>query len=93
MKIEVVNSYEEMSERVARTIAREIISRPDPVLGFPTGDTPKLTYEILVNYYEEGLVDFSDVTTFNLDEYYPISTDHPARRPGTTHPPAAAPSA
>ena len=77
MKIEVVSSYEEMSERVARTIAREIISRPEPVLGFPTGDTPKLTYEILVNYYEKGLVNFSDVTTFNLDEYYPISNNHP----------------
>jgi glucosamine-6-phosphate deaminase len=77
MIIEVETGYEEASERAARTIAREILTGPKPVLGFPTGDTPKLTYEILVQYYEEGLVDFSGVTTFNLDEYYPISKDHP----------------
>ncbi|MBS3788119.1 MAG: glucosamine-6-phosphate deaminase [Candidatus Bipolaricaulota bacterium] len=77
MKIIVEPRYEEVSKSAARIIAREIISKTDPVLGLPTGDTPKRTYELLVEYYRDGLVDFSSVTTFNLDEYYPISKDDP----------------
>ena len=77
MKIEVKNSYEKVSRRAAEIIAREIIIRRNPVLGLPTGDTPIGTYELLVSYYEKGLVDFSRVKTFNLDEYYPISENDP----------------
>lgn len=77
MKIIVEPSYDEVSKSVAQIIAREIISKNDPVLGLPTGDTPKRTYELLVDYYRHELVDFSSVTTFNLDEYYPISKDDP----------------
>lgn len=77
MKIIVEPSYEEVSKSAAQIIAREIILQTDPVLGLPTGDTPKRIYELLVGYYREGLVDFSSVTTFNLDEYYPISKDDP----------------
>jgi len=42
------------------------------VLGFPTGNTPEGMYELLVKYHQKGLVDFSTVTAFNLDEYYPL---------------------
>lgn len=77
MKTIVEPSYEEVSKSAAQIIAREIIFQNDPVLGLPTGDTPKRTYELLVEYYRDGLVDFSSVTTFNLDEYYPISKDDP----------------
>jgi glucosamine-6-phosphate deaminase len=44
------------------------------VLGLPTGSTPKGIYQQLVKAHREGL-DFSRVTTFNLDEYYPIEQD------------------
>lgn len=76
MEIKIKNNYDAVSETAARTIAGEILTREDPVLGLPTGDTPKGTYELLVNYYEQGLLDFSRVKSFNLDEYYPISPDH-----------------
>lgn len=58
-------------------MASEIISSPHPVLGLPTGNTPKRLYQLLVKYYDEDLISFSDVETFNLDEYYPISADDP----------------
>lgn len=77
MKIEVRSSYEEVSLRASRFVAREIVSNPQPVLGLPTGNTPKRLYDLLVKYYDEGLISFSDVETFNLDEYYPISGDDP----------------
>lgn len=77
MKVAVKPNYEEISRAGAKAIVRELLTRDKPVLGLPTGNTPKRTYELLVKYYEEGLVDFSEVTTFNLDEYYPISVDDP----------------
>jgi glucosamine-6-phosphate deaminase len=77
LKIEVRSSYEEVSRRASRFVASEIVSNPHPVLGLPTGNTPKRLYELLVKYYDEGLISFSDVETFNLDEYYPISGDDP----------------
>lgn len=77
MKIEIRDSYGAISKRAANLVAREIVVKEKPVLGLPTGDTPKRMYDILVNYYEEGLLDFSEVRTFNLDEYYPISGNDP----------------
>lgn len=77
MKIEVKDNYEEVSQRAAELVARELLLREEPVMGLPTGGTPKKMYDILVTYYEKGLVDFSKVTTFNLDEYYPISKNDP----------------
>ena len=77
MKIRVEADYESLSYTAARILARELLTNDDPVLGLPTGETPKLTYGILVDYYEDGLLDFSGVETFNLDEYYPIKKDDP----------------
>lgn len=47
------------------------------VLGLPTGGTPILTYQELVRFYKEGKVDFSNVVTFNMDEYVGLPADHP----------------
>ncbi|MBS3825083.1 glucosamine-6-phosphate deaminase [Candidatus Bipolaricaulota bacterium] len=77
VSVEVESNYEEMSKKAAREVGKEILMHQAPVLGLPTGETPKGMYRLLVKYYEHGLVDFSNVTTFNLDEYYGISKDHP----------------
>lgn len=77
VKVEVKSNFEEMSKKAAREVGKEILVRQNPVLGLPTGETPKGMYGLLVKYYEDGLIDFSNVTTFNLDEYYGISKDHP----------------
>ncbi|MBX2820968.1 MAG: glucosamine-6-phosphate deaminase [Rhodothermaceae bacterium] len=42
------------------------------VLGLPTGSTPIGVYQRLIELHQEGSLDFSNVITFNLDEYYPI---------------------
>ena len=75
MKKIVCKDYAEMSEKAAELIVEQIKNKPDSVLGFATGSTPVGTYEILRKMYAEGEVDFSGVTTFNLDEYYPIKRD------------------
>lgn len=61
----------------ARIIAKLVRSRPDCVLGLATGSTPLATYRELVRMHREESLDFSKVTTFNLDEYVGLSPEHP----------------
>ena len=69
MFITVTRSYEEMSERAAMLVAAHIIVKPGAVLGLPTGSTPLGMYRALIRMRRETNLDFSRVTTFNLDEY------------------------
>ena len=69
MKIIVAKDYAEMSRKAASIIAAQLIQKPDCVLGLATGGTPVGTYEKLVEWYNQGDLDFSQVTTVNLDEY------------------------
>jgi len=77
MRFSVLADYEELSREAARLIARQLLEKPSSVLALPTGDTPIGMYQGLVRLHREGLVDFSQVTAFNLDEYLGIPQDHP----------------
>ena len=77
MNIIHVSSYEELSRKAADLIAAQILLKPDCVLGLATGSTPIGTYQNLVKKYEQGDLDFSKLTTFNLDEYLGLTGDHP----------------
>lgn len=77
MKVIICESYEEISQNAAQIIKEQLQSKPDSVLGFATGSTPVGTYRHLIEMYNNGEIDFSKVTSFNLDEYYPISHDNP----------------
>ncbi|MDP4132761.1 MAG: glucosamine-6-phosphate deaminase [Bacillota bacterium] len=72
MKTILCDSYEEMSKAGALIIADQLKAKPDSVLGFATGSTPVGMYTELAKMNKNGEMDFSKVTTFNLDEYYPI---------------------
>jgi glucosamine-6-phosphate deaminase len=61
----------------ARLIAKLIRSKPDCVLGLATGSTPIATYKELIRLHREDGLDFSNVTTFNLDEYVSLPPEHP----------------
>lgn len=69
MQIIVAKNYEEMSRIAADMISRCVKDMPECVLGLATGSTPIGTYKCLVDDYKNGKIDFSGVTTFNLDEY------------------------
>ncbi len=73
MKIIVVKNEEQMDEAAITVIKDQLTSKSDSVLGLATGSTPKGLYKRLVDLYQKGELDFSSVTTFNLDEYYPIA--------------------
>jgi glucosamine-6-phosphate deaminase len=76
MKVQIVENYAEMSRAAADIFAEVIASKKECVLGLATGDTPIGMYECLVEDYKAGKIDFSGVTSVNLDEYYPITPDN-----------------
>ncbi len=76
MKIIKAKDYDEMSRKAANLIAAQIYVKPNCVLGLATGSTPIGTYKELVAKYEVGDLDFSQVTTVNLDEYKGITKEN-----------------
>ncbi|PKP61777.1 glucosamine-6-phosphate deaminase [Candidatus Atribacteria bacterium HGW-Atribacteria-1] len=77
MEIKPISSYNKMSKLVTKMVAKQIKDKPNTVLGLATGSTPLGMYRELVKLYKKGKLDFSKVTTFNLDEYLGLSPEHP----------------
>src|SRR6185437_7072071 len=75
----VFDSNRELARHVAESIARVIRERnafgQNAVLGLPTGSTPMGVYRELIRMHREEALDFSNVITFNLDEYYGLQPD------------------
>lgn len=76
MKIIRTPDYHHMSRMAANIISAQVIIKPDCVLGLATGSTPVGAYQQLVRWYEKGDLDFSEVTSINLDEYKGLSGDN-----------------
>jgi len=68
--------YQDLSRKAANIIRAQVVMKPDCVLGLATGSSPVGTYKKLVKWYEKGYLDFSNVTSINLDEYKGLSGEH-----------------
>ncbi|PIE23777.1 MAG: glucosamine-6-phosphate deaminase [Planctomycetota bacterium] len=77
MRVIEFDSPESSAELVANEILSALAQKPDLVLGLATGSTPIGVYQRLVAAKREGRADFSQVRTFNLDEYVGLSAEHP----------------
>lgn len=77
MKFIKAKNYEDMSVKAAHIIAAQMLIKEDSVLGLATGSTPEGLYAELVKEYEAGYLDFSKITTINLDEYKGIDRENP----------------
>ena len=77
MKIIRAKDYKDMSRKAANIISAQVIMKPNCVLGLATGGTPVGAYKQLVEWYNKGDIDFSEVTTVNLDEYRGLPKEHP----------------
>lgn len=77
IKIVRARDYTDMSRKAANIISAQVILKPNCVLGLATGDSPIGTYDQLIDWYKKGDVDFSQVSTYNLDEYFGIADDDP----------------
>src|SRR4051812_32051272 len=76
MEVFVYKQYEEMSKAAAQEVADVLNAKPNAVLGMATGSTPLGVYQELVKMHQRGEIDFSHVTTFNLDEYVGLPITH-----------------
>lgn len=72
VKVLVCDDYNTLSKKAAAILAGVVSTKPDAILGLATGSSPVGAYSQLVRMYKEGLLDFSKVRTYNLDEYYPL---------------------
>ncbi len=76
MRIYETEHYDAMSLQAARVIAAQLLKRPGSVLGLATGSTPVGLYKKLIEWYQEGTMDFSQARSVNLDEYVGLDGSH-----------------
>ena len=76
MEILIAKDYEAVSEKAAKIISEHITRKKNSVLGLATGSTPLGLYAELVRMYRKGEINFSQIKTFNLDEYYGLEPSH-----------------
>ena len=76
MRLIRAKNYDDMSLKAANIIAAQVSLNPKSVLGLATGSTPVGTYAQLIEQYQAGELDFSRVTTVNLDEYAGLAPEH-----------------
>ena len=76
MNIRIFDDMQQASAAGAEIIAQAIAAKPDTVLGLATGSTPVPLYKELARMNHEGLIDFSRVRTYNLDEYVGLDPAH-----------------
>ncbi len=76
MQLIQAKDYEDMSRKAANIISAQVILKPDCVLGLATGSTPLSTYANLIEWYKKGDLDFSNVSSVNLDEYRGLTADN-----------------
>ena len=77
MKVIITKDYNEMSKLAANMIKETVNEKPNSVLGLATGSTPEGLYNNLIEMNRNGEIDFSNVTTINLDEYIGLNGDNP----------------
>ncbi len=77
MLLVVRQDYQSMCQYAAEKIASLVRERPHCVLGLATGSTPLGVYQELVRIHKREKLDFSQVQTFNLDEYVGLPREHP----------------
>lgn len=69
MNVLIYESEEQIGIAAGNYMCVQVLQKPDSVLGLATGSTPLKPYGQMIELYKKGVVDFSSVTTFNLDEY------------------------
>ena len=75
-RIIATDNYDHMSRAAAHIIAAQVRLKPNCVLGLATGSTPVGLYQQLIAWYKAGELDFSSVTSVNLDEYVGLAPNH-----------------
>lgn len=76
MVVKVYKNADEIGKAIGTVFASQVLTKPDSILGLATGSSPIPTYKYMIDLYNQGIVDYSKVTTFNLDEYVGLESTH-----------------
>lgn len=76
LEIKIFKDKAELYKEAANEVLEVIKKEKKPIISFATGGTPKPLYELLIKYYQQKIADFSNLTSFNLDEYLGVSEDN-----------------
>lgn len=76
MRIIRAKDYDDMSRKAAIVLGAQVAAKPDSVLGLATGSSPVGMYKLLIEWCKNGDLDFSNVKSVNLDEYFGLTADN-----------------
>jgi len=76
MLVIIKENYDALSDEAAQIVVDRLRRKPNLVLGLATGTTPLGMYKVLIRLHKQEGLDFSKVTTFNLDEYVGLPPTH-----------------
>lgn len=77
MRIVTFGDTQGLAAAASSLIGAQVLQKADSVLGFATGSSPLGTYAALAEDCQRGILDFSQVRTYNLDEYVGLPAEHP----------------
>ncbi|MDO3382954.1 glucosamine-6-phosphate deaminase [Gilvimarinus algae] len=77
MKVVILKDAAEVAAYGAEIFKKQLLKKPDSVLGLATGSTPVALYNELIKLNQRGDISFKQVKSFNLDEYLGLEGDHP----------------
>ena len=75
MKVIICENYEELSQKAFEVMKEVVTSKERPVLGLATGSSPIGLYKCMIEDHKTNGTDYTNVTTFNLDEYVGLERD------------------
>jgi glucosamine-6-phosphate deaminase len=78
MRLIVKPDLESWAYAAARLVADQLNTKPKSVLGFATGETTTHLHRALVTLAQHDDIDFSQATTFQVDEYVGVQRNNPA---------------
>ena len=76
MQVRIFKDSQAVAKAAAMIFAAQLAEKSDSVLGLATGSTPIETYQNMIQLYKEGQMDFSQVKSYNLDEYVGLKPEH-----------------
>jgi len=77
MNVTIFKTTEEIGQAAGLVFAAQILRKPTTIMGLATGTSPIPLYQYLAELCQKGILDFSQVSSYNLDEYVGLAGDHP----------------
>lgn len=76
MQVHVYENAQQVGQAAATLFAAQLLRKPDSVLGLATGSSPIGCYQKLIEWHQDGILDFSQCVSYNLDEYCGLPVEH-----------------